>query len=251
MIQSLTTIKKSFLELGRKFISQGEDIFFPCFCLNCGKEGKDLCDDCFSLIDISNSQYCPFCYPPKIVLNGRTCPNCKKKKNLNGLFSATSYNNFIVKNLIHQFKYSPFYVKNLSKTLASLIIAHFQLLEKRQDFSKGILIPIPLEKRKLKQRGFNQAEEIAKELSIFLKLPLANNVLIKTRQTLAQAELSKEERKKNILGAFSINKNFSVKGEKIFLIDDVFTTGATMEEGSRVLKEAGAKEVWGIVVSRG
>jgi len=224
------------------------NLFLPAYCLNCQKEGKELCDDCFSLIDILNEQYCPFCYPPKIVSDGKTCNNCRKNKNLSGLFSAASYHNFIVKKIISQFKYPPYYVKNLSKILTSLIIIHFQLLKKSPDFSQGILIPIPLDKKKLKRRGFNQAEELARELSNSLGLPLFLNVLIKTKETLAQAKISKEERKKNLVGAFSILK--TLPGKKIFLIDDVFTTGSTMEECAGVLKKAGAKEVWGVVVAR-
>lgn len=228
-------------------------ILFPEFCINCKREGSYVCQDCLSLIDISNVQYCPFCQPPKIVLDGRTCNICKKTKNLSGLFSATSYNNFIIKKLISQFKYPPYYIKNLSKVLASLIITHFQLLEKKPNllWGQAILIPIPLEKKKLKQRGFNQAEEIAKELSIFLKIPLINNVLIKIKETLAQVELSGEKRRENIKNCFSVKNRELIQNKKILLIDDVYTTGSTMEEGARVLKEAGAKEVWGIVVSRG
>ena len=231
------------------------NLLFPSFCLNCQKEGDYFCQDCLSLINISNYQYCPFCYPPKIVLDGKTCYFCKKReKKLDGLFSAASYKNFIIKKLISQFKYQPYYIKNLSKVLASLIITHFQLLENPPPFFGGgqaILIPIPLEKKKLKQRGFNQAEEVACQLSNFFKIPLVNNVLIKIKGTLPQVELSGEAREKNILGAFACQETKDIKGKKILLVDDVFTTGATMEESARVLKKVGAKEVWGVVVARG
>lgn len=226
------------------------NLLFPPFCLNCQREGNYLCQDCLSLIDISNYQYCPFCHPPKIVLDGKTCKFCKRNKKLNGLFSATSYQDFIIKKVIGQFKYQP-YIKELSKILASLIITHFQLLAKSPNFSQAILIPIPLEKKKLKERGFNQAEEIAKELSIFLKISLVNNILLKIKETLPQIELSGKEREENIKGAFACQKSDILKGKKILLVDDIFTTGSTMEECARVLKKAGAKEVWGIVVARG
>ena len=260
------------------------DILFPKFCLICGREKDYLCQDCFSLIEINERQYCPFCSPPKIVLDGKTCPSCRRTKSLNGLYSATSYDNYIIKKLIYQFKYS--HVKELAKPLSSLIINNLINLNKHlgpvekigngekrrkekrssvweiplkpasqlfnwKNFSEFILIPIPLYKKKLKERGFNQSEEIAKELSKIFKIPVFNNVLIKTRQTLSQAKLNKEEREKNIKGTFSCQQKEIINGKKILLVDDVFTTGSTMEEGAITLKSAGAKQVWGIVIARG
>jgi len=115
---------KKFLPSIKNFIL---DILFPRFCINCNKEGNYLCQDCFSLIEISESQYCPFCSSPKIVLDGKTCNYCRRRKKLVGLFCTTSYNNFVVKKLINQFKYEP-YIKELSKLLCSLIVAHLNNL---------------------------------------------------------------------------------------------------------------------------
>ena len=247
------------------------DILFPRFCLSCGKEGTWLCEDCFSLIDIFKRQYCPFCPYPKIVLDGRTCNSCRKSKKLAGLYCAVSYDDFIIKKLINQFKYEP-YIKELSKPLALLIATHLVHLnpvrdyrnrEKAQkegisngvnnlsNFKEFILIPIPLHKKKMKQRGFNQAEEIGKELSKILKIPIFNNVLAKIKQTPAQVELKKEQREKNVKGVFRCQKPKLVRNKKILLIDDIFTTGSTMEECADVLKTAGAKQVWGMAVARG
>lgn len=226
------------------------DLLFPKFCISCGKEGSYLCQDCFSLIDILERQYCPFCPQPKVVLDGKTCNFCKKSKSLNGLYCAASYNNFIVKKLINQFKYEP-YIKELSKPLSSLIVVHLINLDKVENFQDYILVPIPLHKKKLKKRGFNQAGEIAKEFSENLKIPVFNDALIKTKQTSAQVELKKEEREENIKGVFLCQKPELVMGKKILLIDDIFTTGSTMEQCARLLQEAGAKEVWGVVVARG
>ena len=103
----------------------------------------------------------------------------------------------------------------------------------------------------LKERGFNQSEEIAKELSKILEIPALNDVLIKTKQTFNQVDLKKEERERNIKGAFFCQKRELIANRKILLVDDVFTTGSTMEESARILKEAGAAQVWGITVARG
>lgn len=236
----------NFLFKAREFFL---DILFPKFCVNCGKEGSYLCPDCFSLIEILDRQYCPFCEPPKVVFDGKTCVSCKRSKNLHGLFCASSYDNFIIKKLVRQFKYEPF-LKELSSTLASLIITHLSLVNKT-NFESFALIPVPLHIKRLKFRGFNPAEEIAKELSKDLKISLLSDALVKMKQTPPQMELKKEERKENIRNVFVCKKPEIIKNQKILLVDDVFTTGSTMEECAKVLKDSGAKEVWGVVVARG
>lgn len=226
------------------------DLVFPKFCLSCGKEGTYLCEDCFYLIDILDSQYCPFCTSPKIAVEGRTCPACQKTKTLNGLYFAADYNSFIVKKLIHRFKYEP-YVKDLAQPLADLIVEHISRVGAAEKIADFVLVPIPLHIKKQKKRGFNQSEELAKELSSNLILPVLDNVLIKTKETQSQTELKKEEREKNIENAFLCSQPDLIKGKNILLVDDIFTTGSTMEECAKVLKNAGAKEVWGAAVARG
>jgi len=208
------------------------DLLYPKFCFNCGQEGSYLCLDCEATLEIlsSHTRY--------------------RTQELKDLYFALPYQKSLIKNLIRQFKYQPF-IKELAQPLTSLIITHFQLIEKSPTgFVNFILIPVPLEKKRLKQRGFNQAEEIAKKLSKFLKITLLNNVLVKTKETLPQVELSEKERGENIKEAFSYQHPELVKDKKILLIDDVYTTGSTMEECARVLKKAGAKEIIGITVAR-
>jgi len=157
------------------------DMFFPKSCLNCGSEGYYLCEDCLSLVEVLESQFCPGCQ--KRVADGKTCNNCRKFTKLNGLYFATSYQNNLVKKIITQFKYEPF-AKELKECLARLIITHFQLCSKKEsDFNDFFLIPVPLDQKRLKWRGFNQSEEIAKELTQFFKIPLLSNVLYKIKST--------------------------------------------------------------------
>lgn len=224
------------------------DTFFPKFCLNCQKEGCYLCEDCKSLLEISEYQYC-LCQKPKRIFEKGKCFQCHSKS-LSGLYFALPYQNNLIKNLIQRFKYEPF-IKELAILLSSLILNHFQLLVNPPDFSIFILVPIPLDRKRLKWRGFNQAEEIGKELSKSLNIPLINDVLIKTKETPPQVELGGEVREENIKGAFLVKSKEKIQGKKILLVDDVYTTGSTMEEAARVLKTAGAKEVLGAVVARG
>jgi len=234
-----------FIPKSKKFFL---DLFFPKFCLNCGSKGSYLCEDCLSTIEILEYQFCPGCQ--KRILNEKICPSCRKLIKLDGLYFAASYQNNLVKQLITKFKYEPF-AKELKDSLARLIITHFQLCDKKEtDFNDFYLIAVPLEKKRLKWRGFNQSEEIAKELAGFLKIPLISDALYKIKQTPPQMELTAEARKENIKGAFLVKNKEKIGGRKILLVDEVYTTGSTMNECARVLKDAGAKEVWGVAVAR-
>jgi competence protein ComFC len=235
------------------------DLFFPKFCLGCQKEGTYLCDDCRALLDIAEFNYC-LCdtNPQRLPPDSKTgkCQRCQNKK-LSGLYFALPYKEKqLTKKLIYQFKYKP-YLKDLAKTLASILIEHFIISGKNTDeiWNNGVLIPVPLDKNKLKIRGYNQSEELAKELAEVLKIPVISDYLVKIKSTKPQMELTKAEREKNIKGVFIIKKDTKCPtahfiSKKIFLVDDVYTTGSTMEECAKVLRDAGAKQVWGIALAR-
>ena len=202
------------------------DIFFPKFCINCNKEGEYICQNCFSLIDILEKQE-------------------------TNIFSATSYKDKIVRTMIHQFKYGHC-IKELAKPLSILIGTHFLNYDKLPfDQKKSVLIPVPLHKKKLKQRGFNQSQELANNLSDYFSIPVLDNILIKTKQTLNQVELTQEQRKHNIQEVFSINNSKLIQNKTILLIDDVYTTGSTIKECSNTLKQANPKQIYGITVAKG
>jgi ComF family protein len=211
------------------------ELFFPRFCFGCQKEGSYLCQDCQALLEISGYH------------------QTFKTKYLHDLYFALDYKSQLLKNLVQKYKYEPF-VKDLAQTLTELITAHFQLLDSKPLFfnknSNFVLIPVPLEKKKLRWRGFNQAEEIARELSRFLELPLINDVLIKKKTNLAQTNLSEKERIKNVSGIFDCHKQEKIKDKNILLVDDIYTTGATMKESAKTLKKAGVQKITGVVVAR-
>jgi competence protein ComFC len=207
---------------------------FPKKCLTCNKEGTYSCEDCFSLID----------FLPKIDF---------KTRYLDGLISAVSYNNIVTKELITKFKYEPF-IKDIAPTLAYLIFHHIKISENEIinfEKEKCLIIPIPSHLKKEKLRNFNPPTEIAKSLSLLLKIPLETNILLKTRQTTPQINLSKKERENNVKNVFMVkNENNSLINKTIFLVDDVFTTGSTLQEAARVLKNAGTKRVIGVTVAK-
>ncbi len=226
------------------------NLLLPQFCLKCNKEGFLICPDCFSLIELNPFQYCPFCSVPNRVIQNGKCQTHQNFK-LNGLFSACDYKNPLVKKMLFLFKYEP-YIKNLCLPLSSLIISHFLLAEKTELFKipEAVFMPVPLFIKKEKKRGYNQSMVIAEILSIYYKLPIQKNNLIKIKNTKSQTEFNKKEREENIANAFTIKNPALISEKTIFLIDDVFTTGATMEECAKTLKSAGASRVYGIVVAR-
>lgn len=258
ILPRLEILKRKILGNGYIYkISNGVlEIFFPKICFNCQREGDYLCQDCLATMAILN-------FHQKY-----------STKNLNDLYFGLPYQNNLIKKLVQKFKYPPF-IKELSQVLASIIINHFQLLDNMESFSPPplsknsgnvspsnhnmifpksgggwILIPVPLGKKRLRWRGFNQAEEIGKHLSFYFKIPLLKDVLMKIKETPPQVELEAKTRKEILRKAFFIKNKSLIENKKIILVDDIYTTGSTMEECARILKEAGAKEIIGIVVAR-
>lgn len=207
------------------------DLIMPADCIFCSAPGNLVCGDCRHLFDI---------HPVHRPYRG---------EKLQDLYAAASYDNRFVKETIAKFKYDPF-LKNLKIPLAAAICDHFDLIEDKPDFSNHYLAAVPLSKKRLRWRGFNQAEELAKPLSLALQIPLLPNLLEKNRHSSPQATLSAEERKKNIKGTFRCVNTGLVKGKKILLVDDITTTGATMEECAAVLIENGALAVTGLAAAR-
>src|SRR3989344_2800754 len=237
-------IKQFFLEL-----------FFPSFCVGCRQEGVFLCQDCQSTLEISEYVYC-LCSknPMRLAIDSTNnkCSRCQDHK-LSGLYFALPYKEkFLTRKLIHQFKYEPHIIKELAKSLAQVVVEHFVLIGQTPvgAWSNSVLVPVPLEIKKLKSRGYNQTEELAKEFSKLINVTVISNNLVKIKKTRPQMKLSAKERVENVKDAFAIKNPAEFAGRKIFLVDDVYTTGSTMEECARALKATSAKQVFGIAIAR-
>lgn len=217
------------------------DIIFPKKCINCGREGSYLCEDCLSLIPINPFEYC-LC--ERMEKRSR-CDYCKNR-NLDRIMSATDFNDRIVKKAIHKLKYGC--IESLSAPLAFLVLSHLEAINCQID-KNFVIIPVPMHIKKKRRRGFNQSEEIARLISKTTTIPLSTT-LIKIKETKPQMELNRNERIENIKDCFAINNKEEIKNKIILLLDDVYTTGTTMNECAKVLKENGAKEVWGLTVAR-
>lgn len=233
------------------------ELFFPSFCFGCNKEGVLLCYDCKSTLDISEYNYClcsknPLRLAP--LAQGKPqgkCGRCQDKK-LSGLYFALPYKEkSLTRKLIHNFKYQP-HIKTLAPVMVDIILEHLELAQNmdRAIWEDSIIIPVPLEMKKWKDRGYNQSELLAKEIGQSLNVPSATGNLVKIKKTEPQMKLNAKEREENLRGAFKIKNPAQIAGKKVFLVDDVYTTGSTMAECARVLKETGAKQVWGIAFAR-
>jgi competence protein ComFC len=223
------------------------DFIFPKYCVNCRKVGDYVCPNCFSFISFDFSMICLVCNKPS--LDGMTHPGCRGRFTSDGAFCAVSYNK-IIKKLVYNFKYKP-YLSDLKKFLVDLF---YESIIQQELFQKAlqanpILVPIPLYKNKLRKRGYNHSELLARGLSQKLNLKISN-CLQRTRETKSQYGLNLKQRKENLRGAFELNTKYKILNTDILLVDDILTSGSTLLEAAKILKKNGAKRVWGLVLSR-
>lgn len=233
------------------------DLLFPVECLSCGRENAWLCTVCSRKIKFTLVDKCLVCKKPAIY--GQIHQKCRKKTKLDGTIMAVSQDDQLLHKLIYKFKYN--FIQDLSSPLAEVLTSKIKQLKQKEDwsaitgllFDDLIIVPVPLHKRRLKWRGFNQAELLAKKITGAFDLRFNNQILERLKNTKAQIKLKKRKRLKNIKGAFAITSQFrnKLKSAEILLIDDILTTGATMDECARVLKKNGADKVWGAVLTRG
>jgi len=166
------------------------------------------------------------------------CRDCKLYgHDYNKALSAFEYS-ITVRELIHRYKYYGEY--SLSRTFAFFMS---ELLEK-SGWEIDYIIPVPLHKNRLKSRGFNQAALLGDYISYRHKIPCLDNILVRTVDTKSQTGFNREKRALNLMNAFMVVRPDAVKGRNILLIDDVYTTGATVDSCSRELHKSGAENVY-------
>ena len=225
------------------------DFLFPKYCVNCKKYGGYLCANCFTRISFDTKNICLVC--GKGSYDSLTHPNCLKKYSIDGAFTCIVYS-FVAKKLVYRFKYKP-YVRNLGSFLGDFMYESLIQNEEYMNVIKKdvVFVPIPLSEHKLRRRGFNQAEVLAKDLSKRFGYSIFD-CLVRKRDTKTQVGLTKIERKENVKGAFELNNKFSAnfKNPRVILVDDVLTTGSTFSEIASVLKHYGAREVWAVALAK-
>ena len=226
------------------------DTLFPIECLGCKKEGEWLCAQCGKKIPIEFQEQCFVC--KTVSQGGKTCFSCRGEFPLARVVRFFNYDTPIVRESIGLGKYH--YIKTLFERLTEVVGPYIVDALEGFDFDIDpralVFIPMPLHARRLRERGFNQAEIVARECAEAVDARVIG-VLARRRATVRQADLDEADRMANIQGAFSCIDRRAVDGQFVALVDDVATTGSTLAEAARVLLVAGAKEVWGFTLAKG
>jgi len=224
------------------------DLFFPKFCLGCGYIGIYLCPSCFKKLEPVKQDVCLYCKKPSLF--GLTHPNCIRKLDVDGLLVIYHYNP-ILKKIIKNIKYrlATEVWQEFCKIIEPQVITKLGFYKKLSIYF--VIQPIPLTKIKYNERGFNQAKIISAFFQKFFHFPIVD-LLIRKKETLAQAQLgSLGGRYRNVRGAFQVVNKKHLNDKKVILVDDVVTSGSTVKEAARVLKEAGAKKVYVLALAKG
>lgn len=208
-------------------------------CYACGNRRGFICPDCYRLLPF-NKNFCIYCaYPLPMENKDLICGKCLKEKPIyEKAISPLIYENFIRKIMLDaKFggKYQYYYMLlNQTEEYIEDLISQIRDVD--------AIVPIPLSKKRLVERGYNQAILIAKFLSKKINRPLILDVLAKIKDTKPQSQLGERERTENIKDAFMLKK--SINFDKIILVDDIITSTATIKEGTKVLKKGGVNEIY-------
>jgi ComF family protein len=229
------------------------NVFFPRICLHCKRDlhyqdENILCPECFAKLEPLPDLLCKRCSLP-LPSGGAYCPDCRGKKpkefKCSFIKSAFVFNPQI-RSVVHSFKYEskPYLADRIGVWLSASVEKYPQLKEYTH------VLAVPLSRKKEQKRGFNQSKLLAEFLSNKTGMVLLENTIERTKDTKSQVTLSRKERIENMQNAFRVLMPEKVKNKKILLIDDVATTGSTLEECAIVLKKAGAQSVAALTLAR-
>src|SRR5437867_12022487 len=233
------------------FVRSAASLLYPPSCTICSgpvEVGEYLCDECEAKISRIVPPFCAKCSEPfdGAITNTFACANCAHRTlHFDAAISAYRSRG-IVRHVILNFKYGR--QSHLRHLVARWLIAAFddeRLRERRFD----AIVPVPLHPARQRERGFNQAAVLAEWLGSHLSLPL-RPALQRVHYTTTQTAFDRSERMQNLRGAFRLRKKADVRNLRVLLIDDVLTTGSTLSECARVLKEAGARSVYAATAAR-
>lgn len=231
-------------QLARDAFSGLLDLIYPPHCLICraGAEGY-LCAKCIEKIELIAPPFCHKCGGPT---ESYSCGECREREyHFESARSAGVYED-VLREAIHALKYKNHIA--IAAPLAELMVAAFP--ETGLAGKTDQAIPIPIHISRSIRRGFNQSEELARVFCSRVHIPLETRVLYKSRKTKRQMELPFDLRIANVQGSFKVAHTERIRGKRVLLIDDVFTTGSTLDEAAKVLLEAGASAVCAYTLSK-
>lgn len=217
------------------------NLLYPPHCVVCERPGAWLCSDCLALRTPLPAPLCPHCGRP--MPTARLCRRCRAgRSQLVAVRSVGAYTTPL-REAIHALKYGGMRV--LAQPLAALLAEYWQ----SATIAVDVIVPVPLHPRRQRYRGYNQAELLACAMAERVGLPVERHGIVRHRDTRSQVGLSVAERHANMQGAFEC-AGAALNGARVLLIDDVLTTGATLEAAAEAAKAGGAAGVWALTVSR-
>ena len=218
------------------------DLLFPQRCVGCGKEGGLLCHSCRWTVPYIAPPLCPRCGKPQP--GGTLCPSCVDwQAKIDGIRSPFQFDG-VIRQAIHQLKYRN--LRAIATPLAEMLNDYLAT----NPVPGEVLVPVPLHRKRLRERGYNQSSLLAKELAKLTRLPVIDDYLIRKRFAPPQTRSTTvDERRSNVVNAFTC-RNHRLKDKQVLLIDDVSTSGATLDACAAALKAAGAASVWGLALAR-
>ena len=218
------------------------DFLFPQWCVGCGKGGAFICPSCRRSLPRIMPPLCPRCGKPQ--LSGTLCPSCVSSRvEIDGIRSPFRFDG-VIRQAIPQLKY-----RNL-RALAVILAKLLQDYLAANPLPGEVLVAVPLHPKRVRERGYNQSRLLAKELGKLTGLAVIDGCLIRERHTSPQARTpTVEERRSNVANAFAF-RDSRLQNKQVLLIDDVATSGTTLDACAVALKAAGASLVWGLVLAR-
>ena len=217
------------------------DLLFPQQCIGCGREGEYFCRQCLDLLPYITGPVCVKCGKPQLITE--ICSHCADwDSTIDGIRAPFVFDG-VIRRAVHELKYRN--LRSLTPTMARFLYEYYQANRVPGD----VIVPVPLHKKRLRERGYNHSTLLAKELGKLTGISVNTDTLLRTSYNTPQARTANvEERRKNVAGAF-VCRDTSLKGKNVILIDDVITSGATLDACSSALKTAGAGSVWGLTVA--
>ncbi|MDP3697622.1 MAG: phosphoribosyltransferase family protein [Candidatus Taylorbacteria bacterium] len=211
-----------------------------------------MCKKCLKKLPVKENFECIGCKASTPL--GKTCINCRDTESVDQLLIVSDYKNPAIVKIIKLLKYR--FVTEAIKPISIMMKRYIYRMTKYKKLNileeEPVITFVPLRHDRLNWRGFNQAELIAKALADIVQQAVRSDVILRIKSSKPQAEIKeREERLKKPRGVFGVIDGAGIAGKTIILVDDVCTTGATLNECARILKEAGAKKVIGFVIARG
>lgn len=227
--------------LAYHFLWEMLDWIFPPACGGCQANGVRWCASCQQKVSLISGPICPCCGDPQA--DGKLCPACRQSPP--GYDRLRSFAAFTgpLREALHRLKYR----RDIG--LAEALSKHLIELYNLENWTVNLVVPVPLGRQRMRQRGYNQSVLLGMPLAYAIQVPFSSTVLFKNRETRTQVGLSANQRAENVAGAFTCKPN-RVRGKSVLVVDDVTTTGSTISACAQALREAGASAVYGLTLAR-